>query len=336
MPATGARPHRVPGEIANDAAGFKGCGGVEPEPPAPLEWRVSDAPVAYPEALAAMEARVAAIRAGTAPASSSGCSSIRRSIPPAPARAPPDLLAPARFPVFSAGRGGQYTYHGPGQRVAYVMLDLQRRGPDLRAYVWRLEEWVIRTLAQFGVRGERRAGRVGIWVARPDGERGQDRGDRRARPPLGELSRRRAQPRPRPRALPGIVPCGIREFGVTSLADLGLATSMAELDEAHAAATFTQVFDGSRLRRRQLTEPGRSPARSTGTSTTSVDAGGRRAAAAALDHRRAPPVSGPEIRASTAAVARGCGPSPRGRAPAPARPPSRGTRRPGPARGCAA
>ena len=165
-----------------------------------VEWRISAGPVAYPDALAAMEERVAAIRAGAAPELvwllehpplyTAGTSARTQ-----------DLLAPRRFPVFEAGRGGQYTYHGPGQRVAYVMLDLQRRKPDLRRYVWQLEEWVIRTLAQFNVRGERRDGRIGIWVVEPGGARGQDRRDRRARAPLGDLPRRRDQPRPRPRAL---------------------------------------------------------------------------------------------------------------------------------------
>ncbi len=134
----------------------------------PIEWRISDSPVPYPEAVRTMEERVAAIRAGTArelmwllehpPLYTAGTS----------ARAG-DLLQPDRFPVYASGRGGQYTYHGPGQRVAYVMLDLKRREPDLRRFVHDLEEWVIRTLAGFNVRGERRAGRIGIWVARPGG-----------------------------------------------------------------------------------------------------------------------------------------------------------------------
>jgi lipoyl(octanoyl) transferase len=131
------------------------------------EWRISEGLVAYPEALAAMEARVAAIRAGAAeelvwllehpPLYTAGTSADPR-----------DLLAPDRFPVYAARRGGEYTYHGPGQRVAYAMLDLDRRGRDVRAYVHALEEWVIAALAEFGVRGERRPGRVGVWVVRPE------------------------------------------------------------------------------------------------------------------------------------------------------------------------
>ena len=141
-------------------------------------------------------------------ASSSGCSSIRRSTPPAPRRGREDLLWPDRFPVYASRRGGEYTYHGPGQRVAYAMLDLNRRGRDVRAYVWRLEEWVIRALAAFGVtrRAARRPGRrLGgapgpAAAARRQPGRGQDRRDRRAHPPLGRLPRRRDQRRARPRA----------------------------------------------------------------------------------------------------------------------------------------
>src|SRR5437016_2459928 len=134
----------------------------------PVEWQIAAAPVDYPDAVAAMEARVAAIRAGRAPELvwllehpplyTAGTS----------ARAE-DLLEPDRLPVYRSGRGGQYTYHGPGQRIAYVMLDLDRsapgRGRDVRCHVWRLEEWMIRTLARFGVEGERRDGRIGVWIA---------------------------------------------------------------------------------------------------------------------------------------------------------------------------
>src|SRR6266853_1862588 len=135
-----------------------------------LEWRISDAPVPYLEAVTTMEARVAEIAAGEAaelvwllehpPLYTSGTSG-----------KPGDLLKP-RFPVFSTGRGGQLTYHGPGQRVAYVLLDLKRRQPDVRAYVAGLEQWIIRALAAFNVAGERREDRVGVWVARPDKGRG--------------------------------------------------------------------------------------------------------------------------------------------------------------------
>ena len=214
--------------------------------PGAVEWRISDRPVPYPEALAVMEERVAAIRAGDAselvwllehpPLYTAGTS----------ARAD-DLLTPARFPVFTAGRGGQYTYHGPGQRVAYVMLDLQARGPDLRAYIWRLEEWLIRTLDQFNVRGERRAGRVGIWVVKPDGTEAKIAA-------VGVRIRRWVSYHgvainldPDLEHFAGIVPCGIRDFGVTSLADLGLTTSMAELDSA-LRSIFPAVFDAEPLR----------------------------------------------------------------------------------------
>lgn len=211
-----------------------------------VEWRVSDQPVDYLEALARMEERVAAIRTSGAnelvwllehpPLYTAGTSA-----------RPQDLLTPARFPVFTAGRGGQYTYHGPGQRVAYVMLDLQRRGPDLRAYIQGLEEWLIRTLDEFGVRGERRAGRVGLWVVKPDGTEAKIAA-------IGIRIRRWVSYHgvainldPDLEHFAGIVPCGIREFGVTSLADLGLNVSMTELDGA-LRRTFTAVFAARLLR----------------------------------------------------------------------------------------
>jgi lipoyl(octanoyl) transferase len=205
-----------------------------------IEWRISAGPVAYPEALAAMEARVAAIRAGEAaelvwllehpPLYTAGTSARRE-----------DLLAPRRFPVFDAGRGGQYTYHGPGQRVAYVMLDLQRRRPDLRRYIWQLEEWIIRALARFDVQGERRAGRIGIWVVGPGGREAKIAA-------IGVRVRRWVTYHgvainldPDLEHFAGIVPCGISGFGVTSLADIGLATTMPALDAA-LMATFGEVF----------------------------------------------------------------------------------------------
>lgn len=209
--------------------------GRPPQEGLPVEWRISEAPVPYPEALAFMEERVAAIRAGTAPETvwllehpplyTAGTS----------ARAE-DLLAPSRFPVYQTGRGGQFTYHGPGQRIAYVMLDLQARGGDVRDFVWRLEEWLIRTLAQCAVRGERRCGRVGVWVdLSPYGRPGQEA----KIAALGVRVRRGVSfhgvalnVEPDLTHFDGIVPCGIREHGVTSLADLGHILSLPEVDAA--------------------------------------------------------------------------------------------------------
>src|SRR5919106_5026756 len=210
----------------------------------PLEWRISDRLVDYGTAVSEMEARVAAIRAGTAPEL---CWLLEH--PPlytagTSARAE-DLLTPHRLPVFRTGRGGQYTYHGPGQRVGYVMLDLQRRGPDLRAYIWRLEEWLIRTLARFGIQGERRDGRIGIWVVKPGGQEAKIAA-------LGVRVRRWVTYHgvainldPDLDNFAGIVPCGIRDAGVTSLADLGLTVSMSELDAALIEA-FAEAFEAPR------------------------------------------------------------------------------------------
>jgi lipoyl(octanoyl) transferase len=211
----------------------------------PIEWRISDGLTPYPEAVETMESRVAAIRAGTAPEMvwllehpplyTAGTSA-----------RPADLLQPQRFPVYATGRGGQYTYHGPGQRVAYVMLDLKRRGPDLRRYVENLEDWLIHTLARFNVRGERRDGRIGIWVARPGG-----REDKIAA--IGVRVRHwvtfhgvALNLDPDLEHFSGIVPCGIdsgpdSRFGVTSLHDLGILVSIAELDAALKGA-FGEVF----------------------------------------------------------------------------------------------
>ena len=214
--------------------------------PTTLEWRFSDAPVAYPEAVAAMEERVAAIRAGTAPELV-----WLLEHPPlytAGTSAKPEDLLDQRFPVYSTGRGGQHTYHGPGQRVGYVMLDLKRRGQDVRAHVHRLEEWLIATLARFNVKGERREGRVGIWVDRGPLGQGIRREDKVAA--IGvrvrhwvtyhgvalnvdcDLSH-----------FGGIVPCGIAtpQYGVTSLLDLGITATMPEVDSAMRAA-FDEVF----------------------------------------------------------------------------------------------
>jgi lipoyl(octanoyl) transferase len=206
----------------------------------PVAWETAAGLVDYPDALVRMDREVDAIARGEAPERvwllehpplyTAGTSA-----------KPQDLVAPDRFPVFKAGRGGQYTYHGPGQRVAYVMLDLKRRGADLRAFVAGLEQWVIDTLDQFNVKGERREDRVGVWV-----RRGAGREDKIAaigirvrhwvtfhgisinvEPDLGHFD--------------GIVPCGIREHGVTSLVDLGLPVTMADLDVA-LKRSFHAIF----------------------------------------------------------------------------------------------
>lgn len=192
----------------------------------------------YAETLAAMEARVAAIAAGVAeeaiwllehpPIYTAGTSTN-----------PADLTDPNRFPVHIAGRGGQYTYHGPGQRVVYVMLDLNARGRDVRRFVCALEDWIIATLAAFNVRGERRAGRVGVWVVRPDrmGLNGAPAEDKIAA--IGVKLRRwvsfhgiSINVEPDLSHFDGIVPCGIKDHGVTSLVDLGLPVTLADLDAA--------------------------------------------------------------------------------------------------------
>ncbi len=199
---------------------------------APVEWLIASERVAYPDAVAAMEARVAAIRAGHAPE----CVWLVEHPPlytAGTSARDADLLAPERFPVYRSGRGGQFTYHGPGQRVAYVMLDLTRRRQDLRLFVATLEEWIIRTLAAFNVKGERREERVGIWVPRP--EKGFRREDKIAA--IGIRVRRWVTYHgiafnvdPELEHFSGIVPCGVTEQGVTSLTDLGLLVSMSEVD----------------------------------------------------------------------------------------------------------
>jgi lipoyl(octanoyl) transferase len=211
---------------------------------APVEWRVSPGLVAYDTALAVMEARATAIADGAAaelvwliehpPLYTAGTS------------ARPEQLIEARFPLHPTGRGGQLTYHGPGQRVAYVMLDLKRRGPDVRRFVATLEEWIIRTLADFGVAGERREDRIGVWVRRPD--KGALHEDKIAAIGIRikrwvtlhgialnvdcDLSH-----------FAGIVPCGVADprYGVTSLADLGGAATMAAVDQA-LAREFELLF----------------------------------------------------------------------------------------------
>ena len=208
----------------------------------PVAWMVSEEPVAYPEALAAMEARVEAIAAGAA----DECVWLLEHPPlyTAGTSAKPEDLIDARFPVFRTGRGGQYTYHGPGQRVAYVMLDLRRRRPDLRAFVAALEAWLIGTLGRFNVRGERREDRVGVWVRRPD--RGADVEDKIAA--LGIRVRKSVtfhgvslNVEPDLAHFGGIVPCGVRLHGVTSLVDLGLPVTMGDADVA-LRASFEDVF----------------------------------------------------------------------------------------------
>ena len=213
-----------------------------------VEWRISDGLTPYEEAEAWMEARVAEIRAGRAgecvwllehpPLYTAGTSARDA-----------DLVDPDRFPVHRTGRGGQFTYHGPGQRVAYVMLDLGRRGRDVRRFVSALEDWIIAALAEFQVQAERRPGRVGVWVARPEKPRGADGAPAEDKiaavgvrlrhwislhgvainvePDLGHYA--------------GIVPCGIADHGVTSLVDLGLPVTMADLDLA-LERTFSETL----------------------------------------------------------------------------------------------
>lgn len=215
----------------------------EPGAARPLpEWRVADGPVGYEAAVSAMEARVEAIRSGQAgelvwllehpPVYTAGTSAD-----------PAELLHPGAIPVYRTGRGGRHTYHGPGQRVAYVLLDLRTRGQDLRRYVHGLEEWAILALARLGVESGRRAGRIGIWV-----DRGGGREDKIAA--LGVRVRGwvtyhglAINLNPDLKAFAGIVPCGISEqrYGVTSLAALGNKADMAALDRA-LRATFEQAF----------------------------------------------------------------------------------------------
>lgn len=216
-----------------------------------IEWKISDEQVPYPKALAFMEERVTDIIENDAPdliwllehppLYTAGTSADSK-----------DLVDPERFPVFDAGRGGQYTYHGPGQRVAYVMMDLARAaknagqsGPDLRAFVNNLEQWIIDTLATFNVTGERREGRVGVWVDRSR-ELGPGREDKIAA--IGVRVRKwvtwhgiSINVEPDLDHFSGIVPCGISEHGVTSLVDLGLPVTMTDLDMA-LQETFPKIF----------------------------------------------------------------------------------------------
>ena len=221
-----------------------GPAGLPPRPGAPpVGWAISDGLVDYEAAVAAMEARAAAIAQGRAregvwllehpPLYTAGTSAREA-----------DLVAPARLPVHRTGRGGQFTYHGPGQRVAYVLLDLERRAPDLRRYVAALEAWLIATLDAFAVRGERREERVGVWVRRP--ERGADAEEKIAA--IGIRVRRwvtfhgiSLNVDPDLQHFSGIVPCGVREHGVTSLVDLGRIVSLPEVD-AVLRARFEDLF----------------------------------------------------------------------------------------------
>lgn len=214
----------------------------------PVEWRVEPGHTPYPHAISFMEARAEAIRAGSAPEMvwlvehpplyTAGTSADAH-----------DLIEPDRFPVFSAGRGGEYTYHGPGQRVAYVMLDLKRRREDVRAFVAALEQWIIATLAAFNIRGERREDRVGVWVVRPDRPTmpdGTPAEDKIAA--IGIRLRRwvsfhgiAINVEPDLSHFGGIVPCGVQDHGVTSLVDLGLPVTMDDVDVALKTA-FSDVF----------------------------------------------------------------------------------------------
>ncbi len=205
----------------------------------PVTWQISEHPVAYPQAIAKMEGNVAGILQGSRPETvwllehphifTAGTSANKT-----------ELLDPGDTPVYSTGRGGRYTYHGPGQRIAYVMLDLSRRGGDLHAYVEGLENWVIETLGRFDITGERRSDRVGVWVTREDGQEEKIAS-------IGVRVRRwvtyhgiAINLAPDLTRYSGIVPCGIRDHGVTSFQALGLDVTMAELDEA-----LHQTFDGA-------------------------------------------------------------------------------------------
>ncbi len=210
-----------------------------------VELKVSGVVVAYLEAIAFMERRVGEILAGAAaetlwllehpPLYTAGSSA-----------QPDELLEPGRFPVFEAGRGGRYTYHGPGQRVGYVMVDLRKRGNDVRAFVGDLESWLIATLAKLGVRGERRQGRVGIWV--DHGAHGGEKGGESKIAAIGVRIRHWITYHGVSINVcvdldhfKGIVPCGISGHGVTSLKDLGIGAAMKDVDLA-LARSFEEVF----------------------------------------------------------------------------------------------
>ena len=214
-----------------------------------IDWTISEGLTPYPDALAHMERRVADILAGNAPEQvwlvehppmfTAGTSAKRE-----------DLIAPDLFDVFESRRGGEYTYHGPGQRVAYAMLDLNKRGRDVRAYVAKLEAWIIETLAQFNVQAGRREGRVGVWVNRPDRPALPD--GRPAEDKIAAIGVRirkwvtfhgiSINVEPDLSHYQGIVPCGLADYGVTSLVDLGIPASMDDLDIALRRG-FAQIFE---------------------------------------------------------------------------------------------
>lgn len=212
-----------------------------------VEWRISDSPVEYPAAVEWMENRVNAIHAGM----EDECVWLLEhpALYTAGASADPKDLLRRDLPVFETRRGGQYTYHGPGQRVVYAMLDLNKRGRDVRAFVRAMESWVIQTLDEFQIRAERREGRVGVWVVRPEkppGPDGQPVEDKIAA--IGVRLRRwvsfhglSINVEPDLGHYAGIVPCGIAEHGVTSLVDLGLPVTMSDVDLA-LQRTFGDVF----------------------------------------------------------------------------------------------
>jgi len=217
-------------------------------PAPPVEWRVEPGLTPYEVALAVMENRAEAIRKGNAgeliwlvehPSLYTAGTSADAG----------DLLDPARFPVYQAGRGGEYTYHGPGQRVAYVMLDLKRRREDVRAFVAALEAWIIRSLEHFNVKGERRAGRVGVWVQRPDKPPMPDGSPMEDKIAAIGIRLRRwvsfhgiaVNVEPELAHFSGIVPCGVSGFGVTSLVELGLPVTMSDFDSALKQA-FEDIF----------------------------------------------------------------------------------------------
>lgn len=214
-----------------------------------VEWRITPGLTDYDTAVAEMEARAAAIAAGEAdeliwlvehpPLYTAGTSARME-----------DLITPDRFPVYPSKRGGQYTYHGPGQRVAYAMLDVGKRGRDVRAFVCLMEDWVIETLAAFNVKGERRKGRVGVWVVRPDRPANPDGSPAEDKIAAIGLRIRKwvsfhglsINVEPDLSHFDGIVPCGITQHGVTSLVDLGLPVTMDDVDLALRQA-FHNVFD---------------------------------------------------------------------------------------------